>query len=822
MADGILWKECPDRWREFAKRTEPAVAGIRFADLIWIFAAYPFILLVLLAGAFDTGSLLSAGEGDVAYYWLWQRYFLADLFRTFQVAYLNPYIMAGTPFLGALQSAALYPLNLLLLSLSVPAVVNLQMLLHWWLTFAGFHVLGRSLRWALAPTVLCAACASLSGWVVLHFWQGHLPFVLEMTATPWLLWSWLHWRQRAISHLAFVLLFTILLAIQFSIGHPQIVYFALFIVFWFEFFWLISFARLASLSRPVREVMVLVFSVGLAGCLVGLQAVPTLLYMRETVRGVGKIAEAYYTAQSMPWTNILTLFAPWTWGGWPGRDVYVGNESMWEVVGFVGITATILALLFFLKPRLLSRFQWTAGLLVIAGLVMALGEYSGIYSILRKVVPGLGLFRNPGRALYITSIGMALLAGDSLERLRLMAKTNRAEFLSLISRGWIVLGIALATFLILFSDGIRSPIFMNMLIERTSREHVAQLSREAVVPMFENFRVNLIGAGVLAAIALGLLSRLLWHRYTSTVSWLVVGLLVFELTQFARPYMMAFHPEKDEWSSRVVSFLKTNCDGYRITSVRTPADLDQGMRWGIRHVWGYEPTVSFRYASCIAVSQGRPQGFPEAWLNVYRITPLINALGVKYLIAPKNADLSQYGWRLVMNTLECSIHENTQALRRGLVVNDVKVMPSRDVVQFVNSADFSPTTTLVLEEEGIGQSVTSGTAANTAVVTVKDEREWFEANVESDGPTWFVVMNQYLPGWQAWVNGEPTKIYRANGCGMAVWLPKAGKSTVCLRYVDPGALPGAILSMVGMAGYTTLLGWWWIRRRKQFLSLPPG
>ncbi|MCX7625673.1 MAG: YfhO family protein [Candidatus Sumerlaeaceae bacterium] len=817
MRDDVVRREYGNR-KHLAERggfgpTRPAVA-----DLIWNFAGYPLILVFLLAGTFDMGAVLSAAEGDVAYYWLWQRYFLADLFRTAQLAYLNPFIMSGTPFLGALQSAALYPLNLLLLLLSIPTVLNFQLLFHWWLTFVGFHVLGRSLRWPVAPAVLCSVCGGLSGWVVLHFWQGHLPFILEMTATPWLLWTWLRWRRAEISHLGFVLVFSIILAVQFSIGHPQIVYFTLLIVCWFELFWLLESLRGATLSRYLREAGILGFAVGLGGCVVGLQAIPTLLYMRETVRGVGRIAEVYYTAQSMPWTNILTLFAPWTWGGWPGRDVYVGNESMWEVVGFVGMTTTMLGLLFFLKPGLLSRFQWAAGLLVVVGVLLALGQYSGLYSVLRKVVPGLGLFRNPGRALFIVSVGAALLAGESLHRLQMLARTNRGEFLSLISRGWVFLGVMLASFLIIFGDGIRSPIFMNMLIERTSREHVAQLSREAVVPMFENFRVNLIGAGVLAAIALAALSRLLWQRYAAVVSWFIVALLFFELTQFARPYMVAFHPERDEWSSRVVSFLKTHCEGYRVTSIRTPADLDQGMRWGIRHVWGYEPTVSFRYASCVGVSQGRPPGFPEAWLNVYRITPLINALGVKYLIAPKNADLSQHGWSLVMNTLECSIHENQEALRRGLVVNNVKLLPSNEVVHFVNSADFLPTSTVVLEQEEASEEITSGSASHTSVVLAKDEWELFEASVLTDGPAWFVVMNQHLPGWCAWVNGKPARIYRANGCGMAVWLPAGGKHEVRLRYVDPGALPGTILSSLGVCGYVALLGCWWLRRRKQCLS----
>lgn len=784
-------------------------------DVLWVLVFYPLLLALLLLGPLTGGKILSAADGDIAYYWLWQRYFLLNTLRDGAVPAWNPYIMAGTPFLGSLQSAVLYPLNALLFFVSVPTALNIQLVLHWWLSLVGWHLLGRRLGWRTSSCVATSVVASFSGWVVLHFWQGHLPFILEMAATPWLLWVWIGWKRKILSHVSFLLWTSAIVAVQFSVGHPQIVYFSLLVLAWVELWWFLS-CDFKKAGQGVRAILLLAAGVALGSAIVAVQAIPTLLYMRETVRGIGVIPETYYTVQSMPWSNLFALIAPWVWGGWPDRSPYVGNESMWEVVGFVGATSFAIAFMFFSKPRMLSRFQWALSSLFILGLILSLGEYSGAYSLLRRIIPGLSLFRNPGRNLYLATIAVALLTGEGLERLRLLASSQRAVFLSMLSRCWVALAICVASYLIVFSDGIRSPIFMNLLIERTSRDYVADLSRESVTQLFQNFQVNLLGAGLMAALALGLISRLLWQKYSGVASWGLVALLSFELTQFARPYMVSFYPEMHEWPARVRNFLADNGARYRVSSVRTPADLDQGMRWKIRHVWGYEPTVSYRYAACLAVSQGRPPGFPEAWLNVSKITPLINALGVKYLIAPPRANLSQIGWKQVLDTIECSVQENEHALPRGYLVEQAKILSADEAVKFVNSEDFTPTSTVVLEREQIRELPSAVTLTKKAVKILEDIPGKFVAEVECDGHGWFVLMEQFLPGWKAKLDGKPVPIYRANACGMALQVP-GGKHVISCHYAAPGVKVGIIVSVFGLFAYAILT--WLAVKEKSRVSL---
>ena len=58
----------------------------------------------------------------------------------------------------------------------------------------------------------------------------------------------------------------------------------------------------------------------------------------------------------------------------------------------------------------------------------------------------------------------------------------------------------------------------------------------------------------------------------------------------------------------------------------------------------------------------------------------------------------------------------------------------------------------------------------------------------------------YSSGFQAEVNGEPVKIYKAYGMFMAIEIPE-GESEIVLTYSTPGLRAGAALSAVCLAGW---------------------
>ncbi|HRY28817.1 MAG TPA: hypothetical protein P5079_02130 [Elusimicrobiota bacterium] len=77
----------------------------------------------------------------------------------------------------------------------------------------------------------------------------------------------------------------------------------------------------------------------------------------------------------------------------------------------------------------------------------------------------------------------------------------------------------------------------------------------------------------------------------------------------------------------------------------------------------------------------------------------------------------------------------------------------------------------------------------------------FEA--ETEGPAVLVVSHNFHPNWTASVEGEKTPVFRANHTFQALYIGRAGKSRVVLKYNDPWlwrlhlAIPLGILAILG-------------------------
>ncbi len=71
-------------------------------------------------------------------------------------------------------------------------------------------------------------------------------------------------------------------------------------------------------------------------------------------------------------------------------------------------------------------------------------------------------------------------------------------------------------------------------------------------------------------------------------------------------------------------------------------------------------------------------------------------------------------------------------------------------------------------------------------------------SVRTDRPAMLVMTDVYLPGWTAAVDGNPSPVYRVNGCQRGVWL-SPGAHRVELRLLPPVWAAGALLSLLALA-----------------------
>src|ERR1700722_2447477 len=113
----------------------------------------------------------------------WVPYF--TVLHYHQLPLWNPYKCGGMPMLGNPQSRILTPFFLLQLLTGPVLGLQLEVILHLALTWAGGYVLGRSLGLSPLGCVVCASIFPANSWFYLHIGEGHAVF-LPTAYLPWI------------------------------------------------------------------------------------------------------------------------------------------------------------------------------------------------------------------------------------------------------------------------------------------------------------------------------------------------------------------------------------------------------------------------------------------------------------------------------------------------------------------------------------------------------------------------------------------------------------------------------------------------------------
>lgn len=205
--------------------------------------------------------------------------------------------------------------------------------------------------------------------------------------------------------------------------------------------------------------------------------------------------------------------------------------------------------------------------------------------------------------------------------------------------------------------------------------------------------------------------------------------------------------------------------------------------------------------------------------------PLFDLLGVRYVLA--KAPLRHAGRRTGPEWKgpggEFFVYERSGALPRAFVVPDVLVLPDeKAVVRRMVAPDFRPARHALLtksEHERLRAAMGatplpagSSLAAAREVRFVRDTPVDVELEIGDGPPGYLVLTDTFMPGWTARANGRPTPMVRGDLNLRVVPVP-AGPLRVRFRYATPGLALGMLLSALGLAGVSVLLGLGWRARR---------
>ncbi|MHB8628500.1 MAG: YfhO family protein [Aggregatilineales bacterium] len=438
--------------------------------------------------------------------------------------------------------------------------------------------------------------------------------------------------------------------------------------------------------------------------------------------------------------------------------------------------AALLAIPIALRQR--RHASWLFLGLIAFGVLMSVGLDGALMPLLWRWIPGFTSFRTPGRGLYFIVVGMAGLTALLVSTLQTADLEQRRELLQFAVRRGLPVAAAAAFVGAVFFSGWYA-----------SASHVEPMPLRA-------FLIS----GVLASAGLLLLGLWfiiwLWTRAEPEATrWALLLTCVFVILDawhVGYPVITVSPLREDPlWAGARVN-VPTGADA-RVTAPLGFENLASVT--GHLNVSGYDPLPVETYRKLQALADSTDP-----------TTPVNTLLGVKYYLATKPYDKPNF--KLIGIADGGIYYQRTDAFPRAWIAQTTSVEPNDDAVrQHIMSGKEDLAATVYID-----QAVNCPTAGGTVAITSYRPDD---VEIHTGGAGGLLTLSdQFYPGWQATVDGQPTAIVRADTVFRAVCVP-AGDHTVDFVYRPLSFFIGVGVSAAGWLIWLVLMIWWIIRRKPE-------
>jgi hypothetical protein len=730
----------------------------------------------------------SVGNDLTRYYlprWVWIRLAVE---RTGRVPAWDPSGFGGRPLVGNPQAGLNYPPAWPLRRWGGPSTPGWLTLGHLALGAWGAYRLARACGQRREGATLTACSFGLGPQLVAHFAEGHYPHLWAVAWYPWAFRALLDVSRGVPGATARL---SVYLGLTLATGHPQ------------EGVLLAGAVGFLGACLGRRGLWRVVAAIMLMIGLTAAEWLPVAAVAEHVAKGGGGGSSA---ASGYDWEpiQILQLLSPTALGR--AHD-YFGPGNLWESLLSFGLVTLLLAVVGARRgrPRRLVRVVVVT---VLVAVVYAAGPKLGLYALMERL-PILGAFRTPGRALLLATLGVALLAGYGLDRIGRHSTARRprsrlrkfgpdpadapehsAAIFPAPSRVFLGWGRTA------YDLGTSALVVVVLILGRAAPGPVGEGCGRLAADLV--FLASLAGVtiafsvpGRRAAIGLMLLGP-------STLAWDAARLI--ELSPSGR-----FLAE-DPLGTLVKRSLPD--EGSRVRARDAfYTDLDAA-RDGVE-----KANVGDLF------QLERPRVFVDPLLSLFSDRPrqrtaaqrraALDRLGVAVLVSDREEP--DAAWKAIGP----GVWLNPSAMPRAYVVPRAieapnpadplamlaEIDPARAVV--VPPGSFRGSDRPLLGPlEVIRPILPAAWNGNDPDRTIVD--------VQTDRPGYLVMVQAWMPGWSATIDGEPAKIVRGDHAWQVVALPVPGEHKIILTYKAPGRALGWLVSG---ATALALLAAVWFRRR---------
>lgn len=724
----------------------------------------------------------------------------------------DPFVSFGQPLLANANTEVLYPLTWLNLLVHPWTYYTVFLSAHFLFAAGGLYALGKRLGISPAGSFVAAALWVASGPVVSlgNLWN-------HLAAAAWLPWVVLAADVAfASGALRDELLWGAAMAAQIVAGSPDVAVMTGVVV-------VADALRHVRWRAPrdgshARLLGSTALAVSFAFALSAGQSLPSLeLAARSSRQALGAAARTYWSVHPL---GMLQTLVPMFWNDLPLRPelrsmLFESREPLLLSV-YLGVPGMALAAAALAGPR--RPLRGALVLVAVAASLIALGHHGPAYGMAVTLLPPLRVLRFPSKALVLTALCCALLAGMGVDAWRQPGQPDRR-------RRWLLaVGLPLATIFAL-AAGVA-------LAGRYEAEAWGPLLL-ARPPGGPSFRTILAPAlaklGRVATLAGAMALLALLRRRAAPWAAAAAGLIA--VTELAlthdglnataskdlfmlRPTVLEAIRQQDHRRLYVVDYLAEPGRSARYLGREVPylvagaGGLLQpawagalGMRiypvppvaaaWGVfdsysRDHLGIQPTPLAKLYALLIRSEGTPLHLRLLRMGAVSQVLALNAGGLE--------DLTP------LAMLPGPFFEPIRVLRvpdplpRAYAVSGARIADDAQAFETLRDPGFDPAREVILAE-GTPHGAGPPSSGAVQILELKADRVRLEADLGEAG--YVVVVDAYDPGWRATVDGREAPVLKANLAFRAVPVP-AGPHTVELVYRPRAVILGLLVSAAAL------------------------
>lgn len=654
------------------------------------------------------------GESDVLHLNLPFKHILSTSLKNKEWPLWTPYLASGFPLLAEGQIGTFYLPNLLFFRF-LPLVwgYNLNLVLSYLLASLGTYLFARKLGFSLIASFFAGFIFTFSGFLAVHL--NHFNLVQAASLLPLIFWSALAlWEKPKFKYSILAAFF---ISQQIFTGHFYIVFITCIGLVLF----LLGKILFEKRDNLRKNLVFICLSFVIAFLFSAIQLLPTIELWQLSARQSGLDFDTV-TQYPYPINNLITFIKPYAFGN-PANGSYPPFNSdwgiFWENTAYVGLLPLLLVCIsiFFLKNQIVKTFL----VILFVSLLLVLGKNSPLYFIF--TFPPFNFFRVPSKFLLLVTFSLAILAAYVFNQiLTFIRRSKTSSFTQMQAIAFICV----------------SMFFFSLMIDEYRFSYNYPPATPAKWWMDKPEIIDLFTPQ--AAKISSPLAPYSWNQVFGKSGWQDFQPFIFFRNSLYPNYNAQFGVASSDINTGGLIPRRISL----FTSLTKNLDAEEPNK---------EATMSATALNALSIA-----GVTHL-ISPYRI----NHKGLLFkskFTAPDSLKIEPF-----------FIYQNNNALPRSyLVFRSEKLDTLEDFYKQLADDNFLNEQKALVEDDDLKINQQGKTIQKVAITSEKSERITFSGTSDSDAI--LVLTDTYYPGWTAYIDDLPTKIYNVNFTQRGIFFPK--------------------------------------------------